>query len=149
MKRLVIDTETTGLSHRFNKTLTVGMLLVDVEKDHLNILKSNHIFIKHNSGSVSSGAMKVNGINIIEHNKTAIEEEEACEEVNKFVDKNKLHKILDRRDAIAKALSLTQPGDLVLITGKGAEQKMCLANGKMIDWDDRKVVKEVLASESF
>ena len=91
MKRLVIDTETTGLSHRFNKTLTVGMLLVDVEKDHLDILNSNHIFIKHDKGSVSSGAMKVNGINLAEHNKIAIEEDEACEEVNKFIDKNKLH----------------------------------------------------------
>lgn len=66
------------------------MLLVDVEKDHLDILKSNHIFIKH-SGSVSAGAMKVNGINLPEHNEIAIGEDEACEEINKFVDKNKLH----------------------------------------------------------
>ena len=66
MKRLVIDTETTGLSYRFNKTLTVGMLLVDVTEDHLDILNSNHIFIRHSGGSVSSGAMKVNGINLSE-----------------------------------------------------------------------------------
>lgn len=91
MKRLVIDTETTGLSHRFNKTLTVGMLLVDVEKEHLDILDSNHIFIKHSGRNISAGAMKVNGINIEEHNEVAIEEDEACEEINEFIDKNKLH----------------------------------------------------------
>ncbi|MFH1456532.1 MAG: UDP-N-acetylmuramyl-tripeptide synthetase [Patescibacteria group bacterium] len=55
-----------------------------------------------------------------------------------------LYKILDRREAIKKALQIAQAGDLILITGKGAEQKMCLANGKMIDWDDRLVIKEEL-----
>ena len=91
MKRLVIDTETTGLSPRHNRTLTVGMLLVDVEKDFLNILNSNHIFIRHSGGHVNPAALKVNKINIEEHNKTAIEEDEACEEINSFIDKNRLH----------------------------------------------------------
>ena len=91
MKRLVIDTETTGLSPRLNKTLTVGMLLVDVEKDFLDILDSNHVFIRHVGKNVSPGAMKVNKINLIEHNKIAIEEDEACEEINSFIDKNRLH----------------------------------------------------------
>jgi len=91
MKRLVIDTETTGLSPRYNKTLTVGMLLVDVEKKFFNILDSNHIFIRHAGRNVNPAAMKVNKINIEEHNKIAIEEDEACEEINQFVEKNKLH----------------------------------------------------------
>ena len=50
----------------------------------------------------------------------------------------------DRRGGIVKALSLAQPEDLVLITGKGADQKMALAHGKYIDWDDRKVAREEL-----
>jgi len=50
----------------------------------------------------------------------------------------------DRRGGIVKALSLAQPEDLVLITGKGADQKMAMANGKYIDWDDRKVTREEL-----
>ena len=50
----------------------------------------------------------------------------------------------DRRGAIAKAFSMAAPGDLVLITGKGADQKMALANGKYIDWDDREVAREEL-----
>jgi UDP-N-acetylmuramoyl-L-alanyl-D-glutamate--2,6-diaminopimelate ligase len=51
---------------------------------------------------------------------------------------------LDRRQAFVKAFKFAQPGDLVLITGKGADQKMALANGKYIDWDDRKIAKEEL-----
>lgn len=55
-----------------------------------------------------------------------------------------LFKILDRREAIRKALSLAQKNDLVLITGKGAEQAICVKNGKKLAWDDRKVVREEL-----
>jgi len=60
----------------------------------------------------------------------------------KKLDEN-LFKILDRRQAIYKALSLANPHDLVIITGKGAEQKMAVKNG-YIDWDDRLVTKEEL-----
>ncbi len=55
-----------------------------------------------------------------------------------------LFKILDRREAIKKALSLAGAGDLVLITGKGSEQAICVANGKKIKWDDRQVVRDEL-----
>jgi len=55
-----------------------------------------------------------------------------------------LFKILDRKEAIKKALSLASNGDLVLLTGKGCEQAMCVANGKKIKWDDRQVVRELL-----
>ncbi len=55
-----------------------------------------------------------------------------------------LLKILDRREAIEKALSLAQKGNLVVITGKGSEQAMCVAGGKKIPWDDRKIVRELL-----
>lgn len=56
---------------------------------------------------------------------------------------------LDRKLAIEKAMSLAQKGDLVLITGKGSEQKMCVTNGKMIDWDDRAIVRDFLNSNSL
>ncbi|MBX4187224.1 MAG: UDP-N-acetylmuramoyl-L-alanyl-D-glutamate--2,6-diaminopimelate ligase, partial [Candidatus Doudnabacteria bacterium] len=54
-----------------------------------------------------------------------------------------LYKILDRRHAIAKALALAQPSDLVIFTGKGAEQKMAIKDG-YVDWDDRKIAREEL-----
>jgi UDP-N-acetylmuramyl tripeptide synthase len=56
----------------------------------------------------------------------------------------KLFKILDRKAAIEKALALAQKDDLVLITGKGSEQAICVARGKKIPWDDRQVVRELL-----
>ena len=93
MKRLVIDTETTGLSPRFHKTLTVGLLLIDVEKTHLNILDENHIFIKHNHYNASKGAMSVNKIDLIQHNQIAIPPKKACNQINKFIEKNVLHEI--------------------------------------------------------
>ncbi|PKL72721.1 hypothetical protein CVV26_00445 [Candidatus Kuenenbacteria bacterium HGW-Kuenenbacteria-1] len=66
----------------------------------------------------------------------------------KILEKN-LFKILDRRDAIHKALSLAKEGDLVLITGKGCEQAICVASGEKIPWDDRRVVKEELKDFLF
>jgi len=54
----------------------------------------------------------------------------------------KYEKILDRREAIRKALELAQPSDIVVITGKGSEPWMCVAGGEKIPWDDRKIVKE-------
>jgi len=56
---------------------------------------------------------------------------------------------LDRRKAIALALKQAQKGDMVLITGKGADQKMALAKGKYEPWDDRTVTKEELQKLGF
>jgi len=55
-----------------------------------------------------------------------------------------LFKILDRRQAIIKALRLAQKNDIVLITGKGNEQAICIASGEKIKWDDREVTKKEL-----
>ena len=55
-----------------------------------------------------------------------------------------LYKILDRRKAIKKALSLAKKGDIVLITGKGAEKSIISKKGKKIPWSDKEVVKEDL-----
>lgn len=60
------------------------------------------------------------------------------------VEKENLFKIEDRREAIKKALSVAQTGDVVLITGKGCEQAICVADGVKIKWDDRLVVKELI-----
>src|SRR3989339_572366 len=49
--------------------------------------------------------------------------------------------------AIEKAIKLAQKGDIVLITGKGNEQYICIEYGKKIPWDDRMVVRELLKNE--
>jgi len=56
--------------------------------------------------------------------------------------KGRAERILDRREAIKKSLKLAEAGDVVLITGKGCEASICLAGGKRVPWDDRKVAKE-------
>lgn len=55
--------------------------------------------------------------------------------------KGKGRKIIDRKDAIHTALKLAKSGDAVIITGKGSEPLMCLANGKKIPWSDKEIVK--------
>ncbi len=52
--------------------------------------------------------------------------------------------VLDRKDAIAKAIGIASPGDVVIMTGKGSESWMHVAHGKKIAWDERAVVEEVL-----
>ncbi len=58
-----------------------------------------------------------------------------------------LFTIMDRREAIKKAFQLANMEDIVLITGKGNEQAICVANGEKIVWDDRKVARELLGSK--
>jgi UDP-N-acetylmuramyl tripeptide synthase len=38
---------------------------------------------------------------------------------------------------------MAKKGDLVLVTGKGSEQAMCVGD-KLIPWDDRKIIRELL-----
>ncbi|HJN62289.1 MAG TPA: UDP-N-acetylmuramoyl-L-alanyl-D-glutamate--2,6-diaminopimelate ligase [Candidatus Parcubacteria bacterium] len=63
-------------------------------------------------------------------------------EIESGISNPNLYQILDRRQAINKALGMAKSGDLVVITGKGSEPWMCLAEGKKIPWDDRKIARE-------
>ncbi|MEK7664004.1 MAG: UDP-N-acetylmuramoyl-L-alanyl-D-glutamate--2,6-diaminopimelate ligase [Patescibacteria group bacterium] len=54
------------------------------------------------------------------------------------------YEILDRHEAIKKAIQLAKPGDTVIITGKGSEPWMCVENGKKIPWDDRQIARDTL-----
>lgn len=66
----------------------------------------------------------------------------SAEQHGKIRGKN-LFAIEDRRLGINKALSLARKGDVVIITGKGAEQSIIIG-GKSIAWDDRAVVRQEL-----
>lgn len=63
--------------------------------------------------------------------------------VSKKKDKN-YFRIFDRREAIHKALSLAEIGDIVLVTGKGAEVTMALGDTRL-PWSERQVIEEELA----
>jgi len=51
--------------------------------------------------------------------------------------------VLDRREAIQRALKLARPQDVVLVTGKGAEKVMAVGH-KLVPWSDRAVLEEEL-----
>jgi UDP-N-acetylmuramoyl-L-alanyl-D-glutamate--2,6-diaminopimelate ligase len=53
---------------------------------------------------------------------------------------------VERRAAIARALSMAQPGDAVVIAGKGHEQGQEFEDGRKIPFDDREVAREELRS---
>jgi len=92
MRGLIIDTETTGLSHNYNQVLTVGMLLADIDTK-LDFVNSRHIKIKHKKYNVSGFALQINKINLKEHNKVGIKPTQACFEINEFIKKNKVKNI--------------------------------------------------------
>lgn len=56
-----------------------------------------------------------------------------------------LFRIRDRREAIRKGLSLLSAGDILLVTGKGAEEVMQVRDRK-IPWNDKKVILEELGA---
>ena len=53
--------------------------------------------------------------------------------------------INDREAAIEKAIGMAESGDVVLLTGKGSEPVMAVANGQKIPWSDREVALKALA----
>ena len=50
---------------------------------------------------------------------------------------------MDRSKAITKAIKAAQPGDFVIITGKGAETSMAVGRQR-IPWDDREKAREAI-----
>ncbi|MEK7192521.1 MAG: UDP-N-acetylmuramoyl-L-alanyl-D-glutamate--2,6-diaminopimelate ligase [Patescibacteria group bacterium] len=66
----------------------------------------------------------------------------SAEKFGKIRDNN-LFILEDRRSGIRKALSLAESEDIILITGKGAEQSIQIG-GKILPWDDRIVAREEL-----
>ena len=55
--------------------------------------------------------------------------------------------ISDRREAIAKAISAAQPGDVVIIAGKGHEDYQIIGHEK-IHMDEREIVADYLAERA-
>ncbi|MEK7549835.1 MAG: UDP-N-acetylmuramoyl-L-alanyl-D-glutamate--2,6-diaminopimelate ligase [Patescibacteria group bacterium] len=73
--------------------------------------------------------------------------EQIIDEIEKGVSKKKekdYFRIFDRRQAIHKALEMAEQGDIVLVTGKGAETSMAFGD-KRVPWNERAVIQEELA----
>ena len=60
----------------------------------------------------------------------------------------RVYSIIDRRQAIRQALELAEPGDTVVLLGKGHEQSIILNSGK-IPWDEETVAYEELKAMGF
>ncbi|TSC94430.1 MAG: Uncharacterized protein Athens101428_287 [Candidatus Berkelbacteria bacterium Athens1014_28] len=54
-------------------------------------------------------------------------------------------KILDRHEAISKAIAMAKRGDVVIITGKGAEEVMAVGENTFEPFSDRRVVRYELS----
>ncbi|MFL5835567.1 MAG: UDP-N-acetylmuramoyl-L-alanyl-D-glutamate--2,6-diaminopimelate ligase [Solirubrobacteraceae bacterium] len=57
--------------------------------------------------------------------------------------------IVDRREAIARAIELAGAGDVVVIAGKGHEQGQEFEDGRKVPFDDVTVAREALTSEAL
>lgn len=53
-------------------------------------------------------------------------------------------RIFDRREAIAKAIEIAHTHDVIVITGKGAEETMRIGD-RNIPWNERTIIEELLA----
>lgn len=58
----------------------------------------------------------------------------------------KSEEIADRRDAIAKAMSIAKKGDTIVITGMGHEV-FRIVKGEKIPWNDAQAVQEILTQK--
>jgi UDP-N-acetylmuramoyl-L-alanyl-D-glutamate--2,6-diaminopimelate ligase len=67
------------------------------------------------------------------------------EMVAKSIPPDKYKIIMDRREAIKKAIEAAKPSDVVIITGKGTDPYIMRAKGAKEPWSDARVAKEELA----
>ncbi len=58
-----------------------------------------------------------------------------------------VEKIIDRREALARAIDLMDEGDIVIATGKGSEDWIHAANGRKIPWNEKTTMQELLAGK--
>jgi UDP-N-acetylmuramoyl-L-alanyl-D-glutamate--2,6-diaminopimelate ligase len=63
--------------------------------------------------------------------------------------KKKVKKIIDRKEAIRAAVKMAKKGDAVIITGKGSEPYMRIADGKKISWNEKEIVAKILNHETI
>ncbi len=56
-------------------------------------------------------------------------------------------RVIDRKEAISSLLSRAESGDVIVVTGKGAERGMGIGN-EVIPWNDREVIESIVNSEN-
>lgn len=71
-----------------------------------------------------------------------------AQDICKGFNKNKHTVLLDRTQAVYKAVSLCKAGDIVVLAGKGAEEYMDIS-GKKIDFSDKLLAEAALKETNF
>ncbi len=102
--------------------------------------KTKRPIMAHIASSMSDKAIFTSDNPRSENPQTIIEEMEKGVEAQNY---NKTLSITDRKQAIKTACQLAQSGDIILIAGKGHETYQEI-NGLKHDFDDMKIVKELL-----
>jgi len=69
--------------------------------------------------------------------------QEICNEIVQGFSKNHYYVEVDRKRAIAKAITMANPEDLILIAGKGHETYQIFAH-QTVEFDDRKIASELI-----
>jgi len=73
--------------------------------------------------------------------------EKILEEIEGGISEKHAEKIMDRKKAMERAVSLARDGDTVVVTGKGSEKYIRVADGKKIAWSDKGILSEILAKK--
>lgn len=60
------------------------------------------------------------------------------------IDGENLFLVENREEAIFQAMALARPNDLVVMTGKGCEPWICIADGKKVPWDEAGTAREAI-----
>lgn len=83
-RSLLIDTETTGFDPEKHQLLEVGILVLAQGE----IVNSLNIKIKHKEYTLTGKAMATNKINIVEHEKEALDVKQAADKILGFLEEN-------------------------------------------------------------
>lgn len=84
-KYMSLDTETGGFSEKDQDILSIGYV---VTTDRLKTIEKGEILIKGDPSRVEEQALKVNGINLEEHNKVALTPEQAASQFQEIITKH-------------------------------------------------------------
>ena len=161
-----VESESSGITQNFTAIVDYSFEPKALTKLYETVKKLKHNRIIHVLGSAGGGRDKArrpilgrmaaeNADIIIITNEDPYDEDPAsiinevaagAEELGRELNTD-LFKIFDRQEAVKKALELAESGDLVLFTGKGAEQYICMANDVKIPWDEREVVRSEIRAK--
>lgn len=98
---ILVDTETTGYSEEENQILEIAIMVIK----NLEVTNKLELKIKHKKYTVTPGALKVNGIDLVKHDEVAMGEEDAAKRILEFLKDNKSEEIKEGYIVIGQNVS--------------------------------------------